>query len=168
MAIVDPTFEEWLESIGGITENGRSKIEKASIVNLAAVRLITELDIDEIKLGIGDRAIFKAGWRTLIGDTTVQNKASDVPNPPQDPPASRPPTGHYTLSELAELLKLLPSASVSTPASPSPQTFQQSQGARSFGDPTARVTAQTLSKNQALRDLAASLGQPPAAEQLSL
>jgi hypothetical protein len=173
MAIPEQTFEQWLEAIGGITENGRSKIEKATIVNLAAVRLISEEDIDEIRLGLGDRVIFKAGWRALIGDTAAAAKASDDSNsrdPPrtEDPPSFRQSTSHYTVSEFTELLKLLPSSAPSAPASPSPRGLQQSQAARSFGDPTARVTAQSLSKNQALRELAASLGQPPPAEQLSL
>ena len=60
MAVVEPNFEEWMLSIGGITENGKSKLKKATIVNLAAVPLITEEDIDEIRLGVGDLAIFKA------------------------------------------------------------------------------------------------------------
>jgi hypothetical protein len=73
----DLTLDEWLISIGNLTEHGRSKLEKGTIVNLAAVRLISEADIDEIRLGVGDRAIFKAGWRALIGTTSTPADTSD-------------------------------------------------------------------------------------------
>jgi hypothetical protein len=35
----EPSFEEWIASIGGLTENGRSKIEKATIVSMTAVAI---------------------------------------------------------------------------------------------------------------------------------
>jgi hypothetical protein len=59
------TLDEWLVEIGGITEQGRGKLEKATIVSLTTVRHLTESDIHEIKLGIGDRAVFLAGWAAL-------------------------------------------------------------------------------------------------------
>ena len=166
----EPNFEEWIAQIGGITENGRSKLEKATIVSMASIRLITEEDIDEIRLGLGDRAIFKQGWRAVKGlpDTT---KAS--PEPTEDltnifegtSSTTRTEPSLYTLSDFAELLKRLPA----TPTAPRPEntatpTLQQAQGACShFGEQAAQVTVQTLSKNIALKELAASLGlQAPA------
>ena len=101
-------FEQWIESIGGLTENGRSKLEKATIVSLAAVRLITEPDIDEIRLGLGDRVIFKAGWKTLTG---APDKATPIVEQISDDPPPPPPnhgSGHFSLQDLAELLKTLP------------------------------------------------------------
>ena len=51
-------LRKWLTDIGGITEGGCSKLEKATIVNLTAVKHLTLDDINEVKLGVGDRDIF--------------------------------------------------------------------------------------------------------------
>ena len=83
MAVSDAiplTFKEWLTDIGGMTEAGRSKLEKATVVNLAAVKLMTLDDILEIKLRVGDRAIFKAGWEAL----TAVNVLLRTPPPAVD------------------------------------------------------------------------------------
>jgi hypothetical protein len=100
----EPTFEDWIALIGGITKNGRSKLGKATIVSLASIRLITEEDIDEIRLGLGDRAIFKQGWRALRGlpDTTKASPepTDDSTNTSDSPPARTEPS-LYTLSDFA-------------------------------------------------------------------
>jgi hypothetical protein len=134
----DLTFEQWLESIGGITESGRSKLEKATIVSLTAVRLITEHDIDEIKLALGDRAIFKAGWKKLNGVTQPTVTTGENPGPSNTGgPEPGPSTSHtsYSFSDIAELMKLLPQATSPAPVVTSPaQALQQTQSVRSrFG-----------------------------------
>ena len=159
----DPPLDEWLISIGNLTEHGRSKLEKGTIVNLAAVHLISEADIDEIRLGVGDRAIFKAGWRALIGITVTPTDTSD---PGDAPITAAQGTSHYSLTDLAALLKILPT---STPSIASVRAPHQPQASNSHAsDAASRVTAQSLGQNQALRDLAASLGHPPVTESLPL
>jgi hypothetical protein len=166
----EPNFDEWIHSIGGLTENGCSKLEKATVVSLTSIRLISETDIDEIRLGLGDRAIFKAGWRQLVGAQPVipVQRTPTEPSPRAEvaiPTASG--SGHFTIQELAELLKSLPA-----PASASPSPRQQSQQSQAAGtsasDLASRITAQTLGKNQALRELAASLGQQSSTDTLAL
>jgi hypothetical protein len=164
----EQTFEDWIAAIGGITENGRSKLEKATIVSLVAINLLTEEDIDEIRLGLGDRVIFKAGWRKLLG-VQEPTKASPTIEQilPEDPPLSTTSV-RFTLSDVAELLKKLPTAPVAPVASTSQEAPQVPQGAHSrFGDQSA-VTALSLGKNKALRDLAASLGHQAPADSLPL
>jgi hypothetical protein len=128
--------------------------------------LITEIDIDEIRLGLGDRVIFKAGWRALTGEI---QKSPNAEQPPRvEIPIEmiqRTENSQFTLSDLAELLKILPNTGTATPPR---ATLQQPQGARSRGEEPPLVTAQTLSKNTALRALVASLGQQPTAESLAL
>ena len=47
--MADPmTLDEWLVDIGGITEGGRAKLEKATIVNLISVKLLTLEECTEL------------------------------------------------------------------------------------------------------------------------
>jgi hypothetical protein len=65
------SLDEWLSGIGGITEAGRTKLEKAKVVSVAVVKLLSQEDIDQIRLGIGDRAVFKCGWQKIRSVKTL-------------------------------------------------------------------------------------------------
>ena len=62
---VDLNLEEWIDSIGGLTERGRKTLDKNAIVNLTCVKYLTEQDIEELQLAIGDRVVFRNGWQAL-------------------------------------------------------------------------------------------------------
>jgi hypothetical protein len=47
-------LEDWINSIGGLPENGRSKREKAGAISLASVKVISASNIDENMFGLGD------------------------------------------------------------------------------------------------------------------
>jgi hypothetical protein len=47
-------LENWIQSIGGFSQVGRSKLEKATIISLEVMKYIKESDIEEIKLRLGD------------------------------------------------------------------------------------------------------------------
>jgi hypothetical protein len=177
MAAKEPTLEEWITEIGGLSEAGRNKLEKATIISLAAVKAISEQDIEDVKFGLGDRAVFRAGWRKLTGvaapvavrkQSVSERLSSMTPPPARRPSPPRRPSQpiasadgaaesvssgepKYFLADFAELLKVLPSKSA--PVLPSVIA-----PVRRFGVASDDVTPQTLSKNQALRDLASSLG----------
>ena len=61
---VSESFEQWTEYIG-LTKNRKEKLEKVTVCSIQAVRCLTEDDIVEIKLGVGDRGLFRAGWNNL-------------------------------------------------------------------------------------------------------
>ena len=48
MAEENISLDEWLTSIGGITEAGRTKLEKATIVSVNVVKLLEDDDINQI------------------------------------------------------------------------------------------------------------------------
>jgi hypothetical protein len=160
------SLEEWISSIGGISEAGMSKLEKATIISVQAVKAISEEDINEVKLGVGDRALFKAGWRKLTGisDKIVEPpkveppKVEGPPIPPRSPSIVTAEAASYSLADFAELLKVLPAASLAASVQPLQQPVVPAVPVRRFGVAPEEVTPQTLSKNQALRDLASSLG----------
>ena len=55
-------YMEWLERI---TEDGRKKLEKATVVSVDSVRFLSLEEILEIRLGVGDRGVFRAYWQSL-------------------------------------------------------------------------------------------------------
>jgi hypothetical protein len=68
-------YMEWLEKI---TEDGRKKLEKATVVNVDSVRYLTLEEILEIRLGVGDRGVFRAYWQSLqVKDKEPEPKVSD-------------------------------------------------------------------------------------------
>jgi hypothetical protein len=78
------SFDEWLLSIGGLTEAGRQKLEKATVVSVLSVRHLTQEDIGEIRLGVGDRGILRAAWQDL--QTPVVKAKGPVDSPEQPIP----------------------------------------------------------------------------------
>jgi hypothetical protein len=78
--MADVSFDEWLDQIGGITKAGREKLEKSTVVSLTAVKFMTLDEILEVKLGVGDRGIFRAGWESL----QAPKQLGDLPKPLSD------------------------------------------------------------------------------------
>jgi hypothetical protein len=103
------SLDEWLASIGGITEAGRTKLEKATIVNVNVVKLLEEEDINQIRLGIGDRAVFKAGWESVrsVKRTLASPEVPVVPVVPEEEGAVAAPISRERLYSIEDLSKFL-------------------------------------------------------------
>ena len=72
------TFDDWIESIGGLTEGGRIQLEEATVVSLAWVWYLTDEDIFDIQLSVGDRSILKAGTASLRSLVVPEVKQIEV------------------------------------------------------------------------------------------
>ena len=99
------SFEDWLLQIGGITEDGRRKLEKATVVSTTAVKYLTLDDITEIKLGVGDRGIFRAAWQAL--------QPSDQPKPSIPSSDASEDSLLYLISDISKFMRSLPRSDAS-------------------------------------------------------
>jgi hypothetical protein len=53
---------------------------------MTAVRFLTEEDTAEIRLGVGDRAMFTAAWESFNTPVDIPNLSSSALVPPPPPP----------------------------------------------------------------------------------
>jgi hypothetical protein len=109
-------FDEWLLKIGGITEDGKIKLEKSTVVSTTAVKFLTSEDIAEIRLGVGDRGIFKAAWQSL--QTESQEKDDSTPRPrepPSYPSGSDEESRMYSIHDIAKYFGSLPHPTAGNP-----------------------------------------------------
>ena len=163
------SFEDWLLKIGGITEDGRRKLEKATVVSTIAVKYLTLEDIAEIKLGVGDRGIFRAAWQALQADL------------PTSPPSSSDVTDEsrlYTISEISKFMGGLPRSGSSKDPTTGPVTHQSRDGRREALEAAsgigvvsnigADVTSRVLAKDKLLSRLASEYVQGGLRDTLSL
>jgi hypothetical protein len=97
-------LHQWYVDIGGITEIGRSKVEKATIVSLGTVKNLTLEDILEVKLGIGDRANFRAGWEVITKPVVEVPVVPvvPVPEPVVVPEEVSADTKLYSIAEISK------------------------------------------------------------------
>jgi hypothetical protein len=157
----DVSFDELLDQIGGITKAGREKLDKATVVSLAAVKFLTLDEILEMKLSVGDRGIFRAGWESL----QAPKELKDLPKPiePEEDKESSKKSESEKLYSIAEISKFFgQSPPVSGAAGGS--TLQQSTDGRlealaaaaaiKSTHAGAAVTVQTLAKDKLLSKLA--------------
>jgi hypothetical protein len=185
---MDPSeeFKSWIAAIGGITKAGLEKLDKSAIVSLIAVRCLEPEDIVDLKLAVGDRVIFRAGWQTLVSKTTAE-ELGGCPLPPKIP--SKPPPEDidpeakiYSVNDISKFLGQ-PQAS----ALKAGQTLQEpdssggrvealraaaalhpsnsGRGATRHSEP---VTAKELAKDRLLNRLAAEFAQDGVKDSLSL
>jgi hypothetical protein len=172
----DISIDEWLDTIGGITKIGREKLEKATVVSLTAVRCLSEEDIVEIKLSVGDRGVFKAGWESL-------RLPKDLPKPLETPEeeAKLEPDKSYTIADLCKFFgqSSLGATGGASGGVPLQQPSQDGRvealtaaGAINAARPKAKasneVTVHTLAKDKLLNRLAADFVQEGVKDTLSL
>ena len=159
-------FDEWLLQIGGITEDGKKKLEKCTVVSTTAVKFLTGEDIAEIRLGVGDRGIFKAAWQALI----ASEKTSDPPKEPEPEPSPSTVSRTYSIEEIARYFGSISQppvvnpvnqgASGSTLQQPSVDGRAEALAAASGIRPTdPGITSRILSKDRLLSQLAAEYAQ---------
>jgi hypothetical protein len=162
---------QWYVDIGGITEVGRSKLEKATIVSLGTVKNLTLQDILEVKLGVGDRANFRAGWEVIIKpvvEVPVEPVVPvvPVPEPVVVPEEASADTKLYSIAEISKFFGSLSSREASgSVLQQSPDGRREAlaaaasvatgfQPAGVVGGAAGDVTVRTLAKDRLLNRLA--------------
>jgi hypothetical protein len=157
----DLTLDDWILQIGGLTDGGRKRLDKAGIVSLAAVKHLSLSDIDEIQLVVGDRGIFRDGWITLTTPERI------IPTEPfksalegLDGTKSKVTVSEteklYTIKQISEFFGGLPgSASIQTPGAAAVEGLRRLPGA-GVKATLADVTTKTLAKDRVLNSLASS------------
>jgi hypothetical protein len=181
----EPSFEEWLDYIG-LTKQGREKLEKATVCSLKAVQCLSSEDISELKLGVGDRGLFRFGWEAVKNPTGSPSKKSPLPEAeepitsadPKLPASTDSEAKIYSISDIAKFLGQSPSASRSIDPSErlgavggiSEGGLQSvpNIGARISSRASSGVTAKTLAKDQLLNRLAGQFAQGGLQDTLSL
>jgi hypothetical protein len=156
-------LDEWLSSIGGITEAGRSKLEKAAIVSLTVVKCLTIEDLNEVKLNVGDRAIFRTGWEKITAKVPekelVEKESPVVPIVPEVEASAK----LFSIEEISKFFgqlstrektgSVLQQLSGVKRAASTSSTGPQPEG--SVAGAAADVNVNTLSKDRLLNRLAA-------------
>jgi hypothetical protein len=183
----EPTFEEWLDYVG-LTKQGRDKLEKATVCSIKAVQFLTVEDIVELRLGVGDRGLFRYGWEALRTPSDKGKSPEPTPEEPtpeeysskSDIPTSTDAEAKiYSISDIAKFLGHSPSAV--SGLNPPPAVLGAVggvQGIASQGIPnigarlssraSTSVTAKTLAKDQLLNRLASQFAQGGLQDTLSL
>jgi hypothetical protein len=163
-------FLRWLDAIGGVSKGGIEKLEKAAISSVRAVHCLTLDDISEIKLAIGDWAIFRAGWSELI------NPAPRVKSPEEVKSTEEFVQGDDTDVDLkqysiADITKFFgqPGAQGLSPTQQIGAALQQASSATRVNPRHKEpVTTKTLAKEKLLNRLAAEYAQEGIKDTLSL
>jgi hypothetical protein len=168
-------FEDWIVQIGGITEDGRKKLEKATVVSVTAVKHLTVEDIAEIRLCVGDRGIFRAAWQQL--QTTAKEPEEPVV-PIVEPPVTDEESRLYSIREISKYFGGLPPrqdpnrASGSGIQHPSRDGRTEALAAASAigtaANAGADVTSRVLAKDRLLTRLAAEYAQGGVQDALSI
>jgi hypothetical protein len=182
------SFEQWTEYIG-LTKNGKEKLEKATVCSIQAVRCLTEDDITEIKLGVGDRGLFRAGWNSLrlpteLPEPLKTDTADAVVDHSNRVSSTGLPTGTdvdvkvYSIADVAKFLGQNRSeSSVQVPTSQgavagaSGSSFMVDSsrlGTHTSARAASNVTAKTLAKDSLLNRLAGQFAQGGLQDTLSL
>ena len=171
-------FDEWTEYVG-LTKNGKEKLEKATVCSVQAVKCLTEDDIVEIRLGVGDRGLFKAAWKALSVPSELPEYSPD-PNKPAAESVSAHvsslnfPTGVdteskvYSIADVAKFLGQTPSVPSASGVSTLLTGVTPIVGARTSTRAASSVTAKTLAKDQLLNRLAGQFAQGGLQDSLSL
>jgi hypothetical protein len=159
---LEVSFDEWLDQIGGITKAGREKLDKATVVSLVSVKYMTLEEILEVKLRVGDRGVFRAGWESL----QAPKELKDLPKPLSDGDEDKSDSGKkvepeklYTIGEITKFFgqsTAVSGASGGLPLQQSPDGRLEALAAVAALKPSvnAGVTVQTLSKDKLLNRLA--------------
>jgi hypothetical protein len=174
----DPiTFEEWSDRIG-ITRQGKEKLEKATVCSLLAVKCLSEEDIQEIRLGVGDRGLFRAGWNILREPIVSPKPTSEIKGTGEEdrhsvpqgvaPPPVDPEAKIYSVADVAKFLGQ--SSSVAGAVIPSIAEIgrDSNNSGRVSSRAASAVTVRTLAKDQLLNRLSSQFVQGGLQETLSI
>ena len=176
------TFDEWLLKIGGITEDGKKKLEKSTVVSTTAVKFLTSEDIAEIRLGVGDRGIFKAAWHSLQIESQEKDDSTPRPRePPSYPTGSDEESRMYSIHDIAKYFGSLPQPTAGNPGPSTsgstlrpPSSDGRTEALAAAGaigtaaNTGAEITPRILAKDRLLSRLAAEYAQGGIRDTLSI